>query len=443
MSTVAAVATACGSEPGEIADDGSVTVKHAFGETKIPGPPTRVVSAGLTEQDDLLALGVVPVAIDRVGKEDTLMLLLALGAVLAWLEAGERPRLWLAAAALAGAAAAAKYEALPLLPALLLAGRLGWGPRPPSGGARAMLPLLAAFAAAHVALNPLILWPAQWAFLWDFAGSVAAGRPPPDGTLVPTEGFAVAGEVLDGKPPWYYALYLGLKSQVVWVVLAAAGLAAAAARRSVADRLLLVWALGYLAVISAVPFGFARYLAPAVPALAILAGVAAARLAARARAGRAPLAAAAAATLAALAVPLAGALPYPTLYVNAIGGGSARALHWTPDDAVGNLGMQRAVARLAREGVDGVVAAADPSLVRFLSRGSLRAVPVEGLRADPAALRALRVRAAIVQPSQVTLGNRSLFGWLDATGRPRIAVTVEGLESVRVYRISAAGRPLR
>lgn len=46
-----------------MADDGSVTVKHMFGETKVAAPPKRVVSAGYTEQDDLLAVGVVPIAI--------------------------------------------------------------------------------------------------------------------------------------------------------------------------------------------------------------------------------------------------------------------------------------------------------------------------------------------------------------------------------------------
>lgn len=61
----AALLTACGSEkPGAVADDGSVTVTHAFGETTIPRPPTRVVSAGLTDADDLLALGVVPIAVN-------------------------------------------------------------------------------------------------------------------------------------------------------------------------------------------------------------------------------------------------------------------------------------------------------------------------------------------------------------------------------------------
>jgi iron complex transport system substrate-binding protein len=42
---------------------GSVTITHVFGETSVPGPPRRVVSAGYTGQDDLLALGVVPIAV--------------------------------------------------------------------------------------------------------------------------------------------------------------------------------------------------------------------------------------------------------------------------------------------------------------------------------------------------------------------------------------------
>ncbi|WP_422742884.1 ABC transporter substrate-binding protein [Mycobacterium sp. WMMD1722] len=65
MTAAAATAVAgCGKdEPGAVAKDGSVTVAHVFGETRIPAPPTRVVSAGLTEQDDLLAVGVVPIAV--------------------------------------------------------------------------------------------------------------------------------------------------------------------------------------------------------------------------------------------------------------------------------------------------------------------------------------------------------------------------------------------
>jgi iron complex transport system substrate-binding protein len=64
MTAGAALVAACSStKPGEVAKDGSVTVKHIFGDTKIPAPPKRVVSAGFTEQDDLLAVGVVPIAV--------------------------------------------------------------------------------------------------------------------------------------------------------------------------------------------------------------------------------------------------------------------------------------------------------------------------------------------------------------------------------------------
>jgi iron complex transport system substrate-binding protein len=61
---VAAVSPACSSPksaPG--APGGSVTVTHLFGQTVIKEPPKRVVSAGYTEQDDLLAVGVVPIAV--------------------------------------------------------------------------------------------------------------------------------------------------------------------------------------------------------------------------------------------------------------------------------------------------------------------------------------------------------------------------------------------
>jgi iron complex transport system substrate-binding protein len=63
MSAGAALLAACGTRPGTVAEDGSITVRHAFGETKVPGPPKRVVSAGFTEHDDLLAVGVVPIAV--------------------------------------------------------------------------------------------------------------------------------------------------------------------------------------------------------------------------------------------------------------------------------------------------------------------------------------------------------------------------------------------
>src|ERR1700758_5100784 len=63
---VAAVAGASGActsrKSSQGAPSGSVTINHLFGQTVIKEPPKRVVSAGYTEQDDLLAVGVVPIA---------------------------------------------------------------------------------------------------------------------------------------------------------------------------------------------------------------------------------------------------------------------------------------------------------------------------------------------------------------------------------------------
>ncbi|HEX4391590.1 MAG TPA: ABC transporter substrate-binding protein [Mycobacterium sp.] len=51
------------SPPASTGGGGPLTITHAFGETTIPEPPKRVVSAGFTGQDDLLALGIAPVAV--------------------------------------------------------------------------------------------------------------------------------------------------------------------------------------------------------------------------------------------------------------------------------------------------------------------------------------------------------------------------------------------
>jgi iron complex transport system substrate-binding protein len=63
---VVAAPPACSSHksaPARGGGTGPVTITHVFGETTVPSPPNRVVSAGFTGQDDLLALGVVPIAV--------------------------------------------------------------------------------------------------------------------------------------------------------------------------------------------------------------------------------------------------------------------------------------------------------------------------------------------------------------------------------------------
>jgi iron complex transport system substrate-binding protein len=40
-----------------------ITVEHAFGSTTVPAPPQRIVTAGFTEQDIVMALGATPVGV--------------------------------------------------------------------------------------------------------------------------------------------------------------------------------------------------------------------------------------------------------------------------------------------------------------------------------------------------------------------------------------------
>jgi iron complex transport system substrate-binding protein len=72
---VGGLLSACGSDDdttgaGSDASSGAtaasvfpVTVTHKFGTTTVPSAPKRVVSVGVTEQDTLLALGVIPVGV--------------------------------------------------------------------------------------------------------------------------------------------------------------------------------------------------------------------------------------------------------------------------------------------------------------------------------------------------------------------------------------------
>jgi iron complex transport system substrate-binding protein len=67
---------ACGGDDRPVARGGDhgpfpVTVRHKFGTTTIPSAPQRVVTVGYTDQDAVLALGVVPVGVgDFLGGYD-------------------------------------------------------------------------------------------------------------------------------------------------------------------------------------------------------------------------------------------------------------------------------------------------------------------------------------------------------------------------------------
>lgn len=66
MTGMAGIALAAGCSTDKPAtgtpDGNAVTITHVFGETTVPSPPKRVVAVGYTDADDVLAVGIVPVA---------------------------------------------------------------------------------------------------------------------------------------------------------------------------------------------------------------------------------------------------------------------------------------------------------------------------------------------------------------------------------------------
>ncbi|MUM21431.1 ABC transporter substrate-binding protein [Mycobacterium sp. CBMA271] len=63
LATGAALAACSDNSASTSESNGAVVIKHAFGKTEIKAPPQRIVSAGYTEHDYLLALGIIPIAV--------------------------------------------------------------------------------------------------------------------------------------------------------------------------------------------------------------------------------------------------------------------------------------------------------------------------------------------------------------------------------------------
>lgn len=394
----------------------------------------------------LAATTTVGLGIDRTGKEDTLMVVLALGTVWCWMASAERPRLGYVALALAGACVAAKYEALFFVPALLVAARLGWAPRLHLAGRRPVAWGLAAFAGTFLVANALILVPEQQRFIFDFIANQLNGQPPPDNSVVfGKEGFHAGGRFHTVKPVWYYVTYLATKQQLVWVGLVAIGVLVAAWRRRPADRFLLLWGFGPLLVISLVPFGFARYLTPILPALNILGGVAAAAAIGwlwrwRGRTGRAAAALVGLVVVVGMLQPAISARVYPTLYANAAGGGAPRALYWGADDAGGDFGVNRAADYIAQVDPSAKVIVNDPNLLTYLlgrAGGTGTGVGINQLGAEPADWRDVGADFAVLQRSMVASSNIAVDGSLRRAGQLTFRFCAAGHDLVDVYDLRA------
>lgn len=362
----------------------------------------------------LLALDVTVTGLNRIGKEDTLLVLFLLAGAWLYEEGRSRhlrdkrpPHAWYAASGAAfGLMLASKYMPFYLgLWALFGIAASAEGRRARMSewlearrvGQRASAWFYAAGLAAFVLANPAILLPGTWRYLLGYVS----------GHTITHHGAYFAGRVymnmVSATPfglPWdFYVVYIVTKIPLPVLVAIVLGLAELVRRRRERGAVFArVFLLFYLLPASLVAGKFARYLLPTLVVLDIVAALGILRaFDLVSRASRPGLRALAAGVLAALLVgtPFAAQVdwsPYPSMHQNALGRRLSLPGEWFPNDELYDIGMREAVEWIARRAAPGGSIASDaPGVVseylrrygrpdiesRSLSMAGLARPPVE------------------------------------------------------------------
>lgn len=401
------------------------------------------------------ALDVNATAINRIGKEDSLLLLfLLLGA---WLyERGKqvgrwnpaRAQRWYAQSGAAfGLMLAAKY--MPHYFGLYaLFNRIS----DPEPGANKpdkrwfYLSLIAAFLIANAAL----LTPGVWAYIRGYT----------HGETVSHHGYLFAHQLYVngvGSSPWgvpvtFYATFLLTKVPLTVLAMIALGLGELWRRsRERGIVFLRVFLLFVLLPYSLIASKFLRYMLPALAMLDVVAALGLVWLLQRIERSRlgemTRLTAVAATLMFALGGPLAAQLssaPYPSVYQNALSREVSAGLLF-PDDELYDFGVREAVARIARSASPGAVIASEvPTVVRwYLDAAGRPDVGVTRLSADglpvPARGAPAREGWALTQDAHLYYENEPIVKLLRDSYTPWTTVKLHEHTAVEVFRITPRG----
>ena len=389
---------------------GSITLGHNFNESLPAGSPHHLNEETILRAPNLLVgaattivlflfgdeiLGPVagtiaaifwaylplPIAINRLLKEDTLLVFFTYLAFYFFLRAkrevedrgGER-FFWLSGLCF-GLALASKYY-LHYLGIFLLfwhvAGRLGLDTRPLWKTRRSGIGFWLAMGLAFVAANPVIL---------SFANDRTILNYTEGGTIV-FHGHLVNGHVymntIDstpfGMPVYFYAWMIGAKTPLpVLAVILAGIIMVFFARRSLAAIFLRTMLLFYFIPLSLIDPKTIRYLCDMLPFIFLLGGFAIQRCYEWLSQMHTPLLfrrpAAAIATVVFIIWPTTESLassPYFTLYLNQAAGGRQDSGKFFPPDEIDDLGIRETVQYLCQTAPPGAVLAVNnPGLVRY------------------------------------------------------------------------------
>ncbi len=403
-----------------------------------------------------LALDVTATGINRIGKEDSFLVLFLLFGAWLYEEArarhlrdGSAPHRWYAASGAAfGLMLASKYMPYQLglwtlftmvvsAESKRVAVSSGQGPQIVQ---RASKWFYLAIAAAFVAANPAILLPGTWRYLFGYVA----------GTTITHHGAFFGGRIymnmVEATPwglPWsFYFVYLATKTPLPVLGAIAVGIVEIVRRRrergAVFARVFLIF---FLLPASLIAGKFGRYLLPTLVVLDIVAALGVTRaLDLIGRAARSDGRALTAGVLVAavLGAPLVAQVrwsPHPSLYQNAIGRRLSAPGAMFPNDELYDIGVREAVEWISRRAAPGASIASDaPGVVaeylRRYGRSDIeaRSLSMAGLARPP-------VQAWLLAQNSHACFESALIVEQVRRQRPEFVYRVHGTAAVETYRL--------
>ncbi len=410
----------------------------------------------------LWATGVHAVFINRVAKEDTLLVFFLLwglyfhGRMKTTLDSNPRLKMafYLASAVCSGLLIASKYfphfAGLTLL-FYYLHRKYNPALYPPDCYGRKELALwLAVMGTVFLLANPMILHPKVLAYIFSYTGQAT----------VTHHGYIIADRLFPnsitltpfGGTPWYfYMLALAVKLPLLVLAAFLAGLAACVRRwRERGAFFVLFWLVFWLVPFSMAGVKFLRYSLSLTPAVYLSAAFGAFTLldwlAARLRRAAPPsMRRAAAAAAAALLVlvslsSLLTAYPYYSMYVNALGGGPKRTAYYFPHDECYDLELREAIAGTLRNAPpDSVIAGETPAVFQYyLGRYHRRDIRVVNLSDKRFAIPVTAPVFVFLQPGRIYYENIPFHSLLWNSGQGMLDLKVREHPVVRVFRMDGS-----
>ena len=410
----------------------------------------------------LWAFGLNAVWINRVGKEDTLLVFFMLAAYYLYNCAKRRPasdlagqeRLYSLAGAAFGLMLASKYFPWYFGLNALFYYLAGFDSRNNRALTRRMwMKFFGAMILAFVVFNPAAFLPKTWRYLLEFVSE----------NLVTHHGYPFMDSLyhnelsamMSGMPWYFYFLFLAIKLPLPLLIAFVVGLIEVFRHRGDPEvargylflRMMLVFWLFPMAIVGS---KFLRYTLTFMPLLYIAAAVGIVmiwRMASRAVKkmrleprlwSRVAAAAVASVFVLAPAITTLSSLPYPSLYLNALGGG--RTGYYFPHDEFYDLGARESIKHVAETAPQGASLASEiPGVVQYYLerynrpdiRSEIISHPKFDLLGDPPDY-------ILLQRGRLYFENLEEFKLIEKNFLPEQASSYLGADASRVYRLDRA-----